>query len=352
MLDMAALAQRSGWSSWIHHTSATHVAILIFLAFALSKPLQGQTDQLEGRLGSIVGTVFDVNRDPVAQANVVLEGSDPNDRRTAVTNYNGFFEFHDVKSGISYHVTVSREGFAAWTSPIVTVEPQQSKILTDIQLRVATALTTIEVTQTAEEVATEQVKAEEKQRIFGIIPNFYVVYDPNPVALTTKLKFRLALKVPIDPVTFLGIALLSGSQQAGDTPNYGQGAQGFAKRFGANTADAFTDIMIGGAILPSLLHQDPRYFYQGTGTTKSRIRHAMLSPFICRGDSGKSQPNYSTIGGDLASSAISNAYYPDSNRGIGLVFTNFAISTGERIAASLAQEFILQRWTHKPGHSN
>jgi hypothetical protein len=350
-LGLGSAGQRSALSSWIRHTTVTHFAILIFLAFALSEPLQGQSDQPERQIGSIVGTVIDVNGDTVAQANVVLEGPDSNDRRTAVTNDNGFFEFHDVKSGILYHVTVSGEGFAEWKSPVVTVEPNQSKVLTDIQLRLATALTTVEVTQTAEEIATEQVKTEEKQRIFGIIPNFYVVYEPNPVALTTKLKFRLALKVAIDPITIVGIAFLSGMQQAGDTPDYGQGAQGFGKRFGANSADGFTDIMIGGAILPSLLHQDPRYYYQGTGTNKSRIRHAVLNPFVCKGDNGKSQPNYSSLGGDLASSAISNAYYPQSNRGVGLVFTNFALSTGERIASSLAQEFVLHKWTHKPGHS-
>jgi len=145
--------------------------------------------------------------------------------------------------------------------------------------------------------------------------------------------------------------MLSGAQQAGDTPDYGQGAQGFAKRFGANTADAFTDIMIGGAILPSLLHQDPRYFFQGSGTTKSRIRHAVLNPVICKADNGKLQPNYSSLGGDLASSAIANAYYPESNRGAGLLFTNFAISTAERMAASLAQEFVLHKLTHRPSHT-
>jgi hypothetical protein len=98
--------------------------------------------------------------------------------------------------------------------------------------------------------------------------------------------------------------------------------------------------MIGGAILPSLLHQDPRYFYQGTGTNKSRALHALTSPFVCRGDNGQWQPNYSTIGGDLASAAISNAYYPASNRGVGLFLSNFLIGTSQRAAANLAQEFI------------
>ena len=105
--------------------------------------------------------------------------------------------------------------------------------------------------------------------------------------------------------------------------------------------------MIGGAILPSLLHQDPRYFYQGTGTTKSRIFHAISNPFVCRGDNGDMQPNYSSLGGDLISSAISNAYYPRSNRGAGLVFGNFAIGTAERVVSSLAQEFLFRKLTPK-----
>ena len=181
-----------------------------------------------------------------------------------------------------------------------------------------------------EEIATEQVKAAEQQRVLGIFPNFYVAYDRNAVPLTTKLKFKLATKVAFDPVTFIGVGLFAGINQAGDVPDYGQGAQGYAKRYGAGFADGFTDIMIGGAILPALLHQDPRYFYQGTGTVKSRALHAIISPFVCRGDNGKPQPNYSTMGGDLASAAISNAYYPESNRGPGLVFGNFLIGTGER----------------------
>ena len=108
--------------------------------------------------------------------------------------------------------------------------------------------------------------------------------------------------------------------------------------------------MIGGAILPSLFHQDPRYFYQGTGTTGSRIRHAIFSPFITRGDNGEWQPNYSSLGGDLASSGLSNLYYPQANRGARLVFGNFAIGTAERIGASLAQEFLICKFTRRGGH--
>src|SRR5881296_4515540 len=186
-------------------------------------------------------------------------------------------------------------------------------------------MTTVSVDYSPEEVAIEQVRIEEEQRVLGIFPNFYVVYDHDAAPLTTKLKFQLAFKTSTDPVTVIGVGVLAGINQAGDTPNYPQGLKGYGERYGAVAADGFSDIMIGGAILPSLLHQDPRYFYQGTGTTGSRIRHAVFSPFVARADNGKSQPNYSSLGGVLASSSLANLYYPRSNRGAGLVFGNFAI---------------------------
>ncbi len=319
---------------------------VVAVAVSLCVLAPGQSDTQGAQPASLVGTVVDVNGDVVPGANVVLRGAEAGDQRSVTANDNGYFEFHDVKPGVPYQVQVTAEGFAAWSSAAVMPAPGEFRILEGIQLKVQSLETTVRVTQTLEEVATEQVKVEEKQRVLGIIPNFYVVYEPDPVPLTTKLKFRLALKVASDPITALGVGLLSGTQQAGDTPDYGQGAAGYGKRFGANAADGFTDIMIGGAILPSLLHQDPRYYYQGTGTTKSRMRHAMIHPFVCKGDNGKWQPNYSSLGGDLASAAISNAYYPQSNRGAGLMLTNFGISTAERIASSLAQEFVIRRFVH------
>ena len=328
--------------------SYTWLAILVTAVLAWSVCLHGQNvDAAETKLGSIVGTVIDVNGDTVAGATVSLSGSDPADARTATANENGYFEFHDVKPGIPYQVKITGQGFTDWTSPQMTLEPGQSKIVDGIQLKVQLAQTTVYVTQTAEEIATEQVHVEETQRVFGFIPNFYVVYEPDPVPLTAKLKFKLALRIATDPVTAAGVAFLSATQQAGDTPNFGQGWDAYGKRIGANSADGFSDIMIGGAILPSLLHQDPRYFYQGTGTTGSRFHHAMMHPFVCPGDNGKLQPNFSSLGGDLASSAISNLYYPQSNRGLGLVFTNFGISTAERVATSLAQEFLLRKFLAK-----
>ncbi len=166
------------------------------------------------------------------------------------------------------------------------------------------------------------------------------------------MKFKLALRVSYDPVTVAGVAVVSGARQAANSPKYGQGWAAYGKRLGATAADGFTDIMIGGAILPSLLHEDLRYFYQGTGTTKARLRHAISSPFVSKRDDGNWAPNYSSLGGDLASAAISNLYFPRANRGAELVFSQFALGTAERMGASVAQEFLLGRFTHRAGHIN
>ena len=305
-------------------------------------------DASRPRTGVIVGTVVDVNNDTIPGASVVLQSPNLNNPRAVVSNDSGFFQFNELEPD-TYHVTVSAQGFANWTSDVI-VKPSQYVILRVPKLQIAEALTTINVASAAaspQEIAAEQVKQEEHQRIFGIIPNFYVSYEQNAAPLTPKLKFQLAAKVLLDPVTFVGVGLVAASEQAGDHPNYPQGAKGYGERYGAAYGNGFTDVMIGGAILPTLLHQDPRYFYQGTGTNKSRALHAITSPFICKGDNGQWQPNYSTVGGDLASAAISNAYYPASNRGVGLFLGNFLIGTGQRAAANLAQEFLLRRLTPK-----
>jgi hypothetical protein len=218
--------------------------------------------------------------------------------------------------------------------------------VSDIKLKLKNEVASVTVVANPEQIATEQVHLEEQQRVMGFIPNFYVVYDAeNAASLTTKLKFQMAYKVATDPVSIGGALLLAGMNQAGDTPNYQQGMKGYGQRFGAAYGNGVTDIMFGGAILPSIFHQDPRYFYQGTGTTKSRLMHALANPFICRGDNGRNEFNISSLGGDLISSALSNTYYPSSNRGPSLVFGGFALSTGEREVSSVIQEFVLRKLT-------
>jgi carboxypeptidase family protein len=320
---------------------------LLILTLTVGAPLSAQQPvAAQPGTAHITGTVTDGNGDTLSDATVVLQGPGAEDSRKLQSNENGFFDFDQLAPG-TYHVIVSAPDFTHWNSPEVTLNPGQYMILADCTLRVASVETTVNVAYRAEEIATEQVEVEETQRVLGIIPNFYVVYDPNPAPLTTRLKYHLALKTSTDIFTVLGVGAFAAINQAGDTPNYPQGWNGYGERLGAAAADGFSDILIGGAILPSLLHQDPRYFYQGSGTTKSRVFHAISSPFMCHGDNGHLQPNYSSIGGDLGSSALSNLYYPASDRGANLVFQNFAITTGERMLSSLVQEFILGRLTHK-----
>jgi Carboxypeptidase regulatory-like domain len=323
------------------------IRLLILASIAMVTPLAAQGFPApDSEKGHITGTVIDVNNDAVPGASVVLESVLLRNPRTVESGDNGFFEFDDLDPGI-YTVSINAKGFANWTSPAIIVNPGQYVILTGSKLNIAKALTTVSVIFSPEQIAVEQVKLQEQQRILGIIPNFYVTYDHNAAPLTTKLKFQLALKTATDPITIVGIGVLAAINQAGDVPNYGQGLKGYGKRFGAAAADSTSDVMIGGAILPSLLHQDPRYFYQGTGTNKSRVFHALSSPLICKGDNGRLQPNYSSVGGDLASAALSNAYYPASNRGAVPLFEGFFIGTGERMLGNVIQEFVLPRLTRK-----
>jgi Carboxypeptidase regulatory-like domain len=323
------------------------------IAVAVAVPIYSAAQTSDARQmkpGTIVGTVVDGNGDTVPGATVVLKGLDSQNGRTLVTSDNGFFMFQDIDSGVPYQITISATNFADWTSPSITLAPGQYKIVSDIQLRIEGERTTVDVHYDPVQVATEQLRREEHQRVLGFFPNFYASYDKNAEPLTRKMKFQLALKVSTDPVTAAGVFFIAGTRQAGNSPKYGQGWDAYGKRVGATAADGFSDIMIGGAILPSLLHQDPRYFYQGTGTTGSRIRHAMLSPFVAKYDNGTWGPNYSSVGGDLASSALANLYFPRANRGVGLLFGNFAIGTAERIGASLAEEFLFGRFTKRGGH--
>jgi hypothetical protein len=295
--------------------------------------------------GTIGGTVTDSNGNVIPGATIVLESEEGPGRRTVVASQNGAFQFDQLKQGVAYHLAAAADEFQSWESPAVILNPGQYFIQLDIQLKLPVLVSSVTVSASQVEIAKEEVLVAEHQRVFGIFPNFYVTYDREPVPLTSRLKFRLAYKADSDAVTVAGVAFMAAVYQAGDLPDYGQGWDAYGKRVAAGYADTTTDIFMGGAILPSLLHQDPRYFYQGTGTRKSRASHALFSPFVCRGDNGKAQPNYSSLIGDLSSGAISNLYYPESNRGAALLFQGFAVTTGVRMVNSLIQEFVLRRLT-------
>ena len=179
----------------------------------------------EPQTGTIIGTVTDVNDGTVPGATVALEGPSLSDPQRVETNDNGFFQLDHLNPEMPYRITVSASGFADWNSPEVILQPGQHMDLTGIRLRIAAAVTSVNAVFSTEEIAREQEKAEEKQRVLGFIPNFYTVYDRNAVPLTPKLKFRLALKTTTDPITFLGSAFLAGIDQAGNNHHFGQGGE-------------------------------------------------------------------------------------------------------------------------------
>jgi hypothetical protein len=201
------------------------------------------------------------------------------------------------------------------------------------------------------ELADEQIKQQEKQRVFGLFPNFYVSYVADAVPLTPKQKFRLAWKTSVDPMTLVGIGAIAGVEQATNAfDGYGQGAEGYAKRFGATYVDVVTSTVIGSAVLPSVLRQDPRYFYKGTGSTGSRLLYALGSPLFCKGDNQRWQPNYSNVLGAFASGGISYLYYPASDRnGAGLVVRQSLVRLGETAFEGVLQEFVIRRLTPRLG---
>jgi hypothetical protein len=208
-----------------------------------------------------------------------------------------------------------------------------------------------------EEKAEEQIKEQEKQRLLGVVPMFNITYRNDAVSLTAKQKMSLAFRSAIDPVTFAAAIGVAGWGEIinSDTDNgFGWGADGFAKRAGAKYLDAFDGTMIGNGILPSLLHQDPRYFRLGHGSTTHRALYAVAAAFICKHDNtGKWEPNYSNVGGNLAAGAISNLYYP-TETGWSTTIINGMVVTAEGAVGAVFQEFwpdISRKVLHKdPTH--
>lgn len=200
--------------------------------------------------------------------------------------------------------------------------------------------------------AEEQIKEQEQQRIVGVVPSFNVSYRSDAVSLTAGQKMSLAFRSTVDPVAFGLPFLVAGYHEVlDDETGFPWGVKGLGERAGAAYLDAFDGTMIGNGILPSILHQDPRYFRLGHGTTTHRLLYAMSTTVMCRHDnSHKWEPNYSNITGNIISGAISNLYYPSQNSGVGQTFTNGFIVTGEGTIGGVFQEFwpdISRRFLHK-----
>jgi hypothetical protein len=306
-------------------------------------PVPSQT-QAES-VGTIAGTVLDPDGNFVVSAAIKLSHEGSKAELELTSDQDGHFLFNSVPAG-PFQVTITAQGFGI-REEVGVLHAGEALEMPRLTLAIAGATTEVQVRVTTYELAEEQVKVEETQRVLGVIPNFYVTYDPAALPLKPKQKFELAWKTSVDPVTFAATGGIAGVQQAANGfSGYGQGTEGYAKRFGANYADGFIGNMIGGAILPSILKQDPRYFYKGNGSKRSRVLYALANAVVCKGDNGHWQPDYSGILGSLAAGGISNLYYPASNRnGVQLTFENTMLGIAGSGIGNLFQEFLIRHLT-------
>ena len=191
------------------------------------------------------------------------------------------------------------------------------------------------------EKSRQEVKEEERQRVLGIAPDFDLTYRHDAVSLTSAQKIELAFRSSVDPFTFAAAFVTAGYHETFDEDTeFGWGAEGYFKRSGAAYLDTVDGAMIGSGFLPALLRQDPRYFRMGPGPTiRHRLLYAVAMTFVCKGDNGRWQPNFSNIGGNMIAGALSNFYYPSQEAGLGQTVGNGMIITTEGAAGAVFDEF-------------
>jgi hypothetical protein len=300
--------------------------------------------------GSIDGTVVDQNGALAVGAQVRITRPGQLGSQQVQSGDNGQFSFANQPAG-PFQLTITAIGFQSKTVS-GTLQTGQAYIVPEIAIKIASTTTDVKVGVDTEEVAEVQIKEQEKQRVLGFIPNFYASYVPNAAPLSSKLKYQLAFRSVTDPISILGAGFLAGIYQASDQfSGYGQGAAGYGKRFGATYADQVIGTFVDSAVLPSLFHQDPRYFYKGTGTKKSRLVYALENAVICRSDNGQREVNYSAIIGSFATSGISYLYYPASDRGGEVLVQTALVGIAEGGVAAVFQEFVVRKLTpHLKNH--
>ena len=301
-------------------------------------------------LGTITGTITDPDGASITAARITLTANSSPTQAT-FSSLDGTFSFASVPSG-PFKLSIAATGFLLFETS-GNLQPGQSFEFDPIALPTASTTINMQITATQQEIAEDQIHLEEKQRVLGFIPNFYVVYDSLPVPLTPRQKYELAWRSLLDPMTFAGTGFGAGIQQAANQfTGYGQGAQGYAKRYAANFGNILTGTMLGGAILPALFKQDPRYYYKGTGSIDSRIGYALANALVCKGDNQHWQFNYSGILGSAASGALSNLYYPAADReGATLTVETTLLSIGGSAVSNLFQEFLVRKLTPHVPHS-
>ena len=327
----------------LHAQALTEAVLSVPAAFSSSaaafNPLPESPGFLQAAADTsarIVGKIYDINGGLVPGATIGAATSDSE----------AHFEVTGLPPG-TYNVMVAASGLQSFQSPAVTLKAGERYDFPETALPIATASQTVNVVMTQEMIAEQEIADETKQRVLGIFPNFYTSYEWNAAPLNAKQKFKVAFKATTDPLIFVTTAVVAGVQQArGTYPEYDDGAAGYGERYGAQYGNAVIGRFIGAAILPSIFHQDPRYFYMGApSTTGQRFRHAVAFSVTARSDHGHDghlMPNYSHILGNFIAGYISRSYHPGSNNGFGLAVDNALIGIGGAAVQGLTREFLFR----------
>jgi hypothetical protein len=290
-------------------------------------------------VAAVSGYVTDTTGASIAGAQVNLVRGNEKPMQTVTSGAHGEFTFTAVPVG-SYRVEVEAAGFTPFLTDEFALTAQQRYDVPQIALAIATITTEVNVRPTSV-IAAEQIKAEEQQRLLGAFPNFYVSYVPDAAPLTSKQKLSLAAHDTFDWMSLAGDSIGAGVEQATNAHRgYRQGTEGYVKRWASLIADNVSDDLLSHYVFASILHQDPRYFYQGTGTKKARLAHALSSALVARSDNGHLMPNFAYLLGDTTSAALSNVYYPRGDRNVQWFLINVAIGVAGRAGEAVAQEFI------------
>jgi len=335
-------------SIWrVGQVAKSRFSILIAVAVCASGLHAGASAlDLQQSTATVTGVIADDTGAPIAEATVTLT-TDGGAQLQGVTGANGRFSLVGVLPG-SFRLTVAAHGFAEQTLT-GRVAAGEVANLREVRLRLAVIAVSIDVRPSVVEIAEQQIKEQEQQRVLGVVPNFFVSFIPDAAPLNARQKLHLSWKARTDPMQFAFVAFVAGVQQwRNDYGGFGDGASGYAKRYAAAYATVWTRSMITQVLLPSVLRQDPRYFYKGTGSTGSRVLYAMSRSVVRKGDNGRWQPNYSGILGSLASGSISNFYYPEEDRrGVRLTLENTAIGIAGGAIGHVTQEFLYARFTSR-----
>ena len=319
------------------------VGLMLAVACACAQGPSAMTAPAAGRVSGVIeddqGALI-----PGAQVVLLADGSS----HAMTSGSDGRFCFDAVPAG-SFKVTASEQGMTDGVREGTLSEAQQME-LEPMMLHAGAVVSVTAVTQ--QQMAEIQVRQEETQRIGGMIPNYFVVYDANPQPLTKRLKMELGWRSVVDPMNVMFVGAVAGAEQMENQfPGYGQGASGYGRRFGAGMADAAVGTLLTGSVLPMVFRQDPRYFYKGSGSRLSRTFYALKTTVVCKGDNGRWQPAYANVLGSFGAGAVSGLYYPGGERGGMLVVENGLSALAFDGFANVMQEFVLRRMTprsHEP----